>query len=80
MSSEKPADAGSDTTAAAKITPVYADERGFNEKDSGYPERDRVIVGGLDPNGRDGAVQRNLKGRHLAMVGGARQRRASAEY
>lgn len=55
---EKPQDFES-----AKVTPVYADERGYDDKDA-----DRVIVGGLDASAPDGAVQRNLKGRHLAMI------------
>jgi yeast amino acid transporter len=55
---EKPQDFES-----AKVTPVYADERGYDDKDA-----DRVIVGGLDASAPNGAVQRNLKGRHLAMI------------
>lgn len=62
-------------TAATMVGPVFADERGFHEKPLGHHHAgeatgggERVVVGALDPNSPEGAVQRNLKGRHLAMV------------
>lgn len=60
-------------SSGATVTPVYADEeRGYDEKNGmgyeGPAGGDRVVVGGLDPTAKEGAVQRNLKGRHLAMI------------
>lgn len=73
------------TTTKAKVMPLYADERGYHEKDEGYD--DNIVVRSLgmlrthkhplleetdlqmiDPNSKDGAIQRNLKSRHVAMV------------
>jgi hypothetical protein len=74
-------------TTKAKVMPLYADERGYHEKDGGYDDNivvralgmlrtseiyclsfERLILHILDPNSKDGAVQRNLKSRHVAMV------------
>ncbi|KAJ9126935.1 hypothetical protein QFC24_001166 [Naganishia onofrii] len=53
-------------TTKARVMPLYADERGYHEKDGGYD--DNIVVRALDPNSKDGAVQRNLKSRHVAMI------------
>ncbi|GHJ87443.1 hypothetical protein NliqN6_3845 [Naganishia liquefaciens] len=53
-------------TTSAKVMPLYADERGYHEKDEGYD--DQVVIRPIDPNGKDGSVQRNLKSRHVAMI------------
>lgn len=56
-------------SAATMVGPVFADERGFHEKGHGHDGvGEKVVVGALDPHSPEGAVQRNLKGRHLAMV------------
>ncbi|KAJ9113727.1 hypothetical protein QFC20_001752 [Naganishia adeliensis] len=53
-------------TTNAKVMPLYADERGYHEKDSGF--EDNIVLRAVDPNGKDGSVQRNLKSRHVAMI------------
>jgi hypothetical protein len=72
-------------TTNAKVMPLYADERGYHEKDAGFEDNIVIRAAGkqvccssecqlslmsqsIDPNTKDGAVQRNLKSRHVAMV------------